>query len=110
MTIISLLDQSIQMIIIPLSTLYPPEIINKLKRSASQISNLSKGISQVGLKTQLCEEILSMVAEIDPEKVKKYDQLIMPSFRVSVENSELEETLSQISLSNDSDGLQIYGG
>ena len=35
MTIIPLMDTSIQMIIIPLSTLYPPEIINKFKRSAS---------------------------------------------------------------------------
>jgi len=72
------------MIIIPLSTLYPPEIINKFKRSASQISNLSKGISQIGLKTQLCEEILGMIADIDVDKIKKYDQLIMPSFRVEV--------------------------
>jgi len=51
-----------------------------------------------------------MIAEIDPSKVKTYNEILMPSFSVSVENQEMDHSLANISLSKDDNGMQVSGG
>ena len=47
---------------------------------------------------------------IRASNVEKYEQVIMPSFKLQDQNQELPRTMSHVKISEGDDGLQVRGG
>lgn len=83
-TIIPMLDPKRQMIIAPLST---------VKEEAAKSK---QGLAQV---------VRSFVKSVRASNVEKFEQVLMPSFRLKDTNQELPRTMSHVKISDADDGL-----
>lgn len=88
-TIIPLADQKRQIIIVPKSQVDEEAKTTKL------------GLSQI---------IRSMMKGIKSSNIERFEEVLLPSFKLRDENQELPRAMSHIKINERDDGLQIKGG